>query len=353
MSRFTGLLLFLVLLFPSPAYAIRVPGLYEAEVPVSSQDASRRRQGVTAALRAVLVKLTGDRNAAFRPAIGPILQSAERYMQQYRYKEVVLPEYQAGGEPGVRELRIWVQFDPDALDRDLRNLGVAIWGRERPSTLIWLVMRDEQGTRWLTPEDQPLLFAVLERRANLRGIALLNPLMDLEDTAALQTSDVWGGFSTPILSASARYQADTILTGAVESTAPGIWEARWNAFLGDLPATWSTESDLPEVVLDEGVDAMADFLAGKYALSGDTGEASGITVTVSEIRNVDQYARVLKYLTSLNSVAGVQVTRVQTGTVTFDLLVHGGLSTVSQAIALGRTLEPLTGSAGNQYRLLP
>ena len=55
------LIIFWVL--PLPVFAMRVPGLYTAEVPVPDQSEKNRDEAVQTALRMVLVKLTGDRFA--------------------------------------------------------------------------------------------------------------------------------------------------------------------------------------------------------------------------------------------------------------------------------------------------
>ncbi|NIN35787.1 MAG: DUF2066 domain-containing protein, partial [Gammaproteobacteria bacterium] len=53
----------------------RVPGLYEAEVPVADQGQASRQSAITEAMKRVMVKLTGDRNAAGRFNLVPIIES--------------------------------------------------------------------------------------------------------------------------------------------------------------------------------------------------------------------------------------------------------------------------------------
>jgi hypothetical protein len=344
--------LFLLLLFCGAAGAVQVPGLYAAEVPVRDQSPGERAAGIANAMRQVLVKLTGDRGAAGGAAVAGFLDRAEGYVQQFRYREVEMPPLEAGGNPW-RELRLWVQFDEAALDRDLRRLGVPIWDRERPSTLAWLVMGGEQGRDWLTPDLHPELMEALDRRAEARGIVVVHPLFDLEDTSALSVSDVWGGFPQAVQNASLRYRADAVLTGVVEPVVEGIWEARWTVYLDGEARTFSSEGPRPEAVLEEGVDGLADMLAARYVQTAVSGEAVPVEVTVADVFTVDHYARVLRYLSSLNSVASLEVARVEPGQVKFALRVHGGEPALAQAVALGRTLEVVATGQGGLYRLLP
>jgi hypothetical protein len=352
MTRTCGFLLFLLLLHVAPAFALKVPGLYEAEVPSADQSVPARQQATAAALRAVLVKLTGDRHAPEAAAMTPLLGAAERFVQQFRYGEAAVP----GAEPGApakKEMRLWVRFDEDALNRELRAQGVPIWEHERPSVLLWLAIAGAGGRAWATAEEHGPFLSIIDARAAARGIPLLYPLFDLEDGAALEVSDVWGGFAGPVLEASRRYNADAVLAATLESPVPGIWEARWTAYLGAETQSWTGEGDLPELLLEEGLDGMADLLAARYAGTRGTGEASSFDITILNVESVDHYARALKYLQSLNSVAAVQVAEVREGQVRFSLRVHGGEAALAQAITLGRTLEHIDGAAGGTYRLLP
>lgn len=351
MSRMRALLLLALLVQAAPAPALRVPGLFEAEVPVLDQSAVTRQRTVSSALRLVLVKLTGDRHAGETAALAPLLAGADRYVQQFRYGEEEIPAATPDAPPR-RELRLWVQFDEEALSRELRSLGVPIWERERPSTLLWLVVDGTQGRGWANAEEHAALLAAVESRAAVRGIPLLLPLFDLEDGAALTPADVWGGFAQPVLGASRRYNPDAVLAAALEMPAPGIWEVRWTALLGGESRSWSSSGDLPQAALEEGIDGMADLLALRFS-GGGALEASTVEITVLDVNSADQYARAFKYLQSLNSISGLQVAGVSSGQVRFSMRVHGGEETLARAVALGRTLERLPDAAGGRYRLLP
>jgi hypothetical protein len=77
-----------------------------------------------------------------------------------------------------------------------------------------------------------------------------------------------------------------------------------------------------------------------------------VEISISDIFNLDQYARTLKYLESLNSITEVNVKRVESGKVTFQVRVHGGELMIAQAITLGNTLESISTGKGHSYRLI-
>jgi hypothetical protein len=131
-----------------------------------------------------------------------------------------------------------------------------------------------------------------------------------------------------------------------------VWEARWTVYIDDQVTNWVTQGDLPDVVLDEGIDGLIDILASRFASSGGYAQSNIVDISVSDIFNLDQYARTLKYLESLNSVTEVNVIRVESGKVTFQVRVHGGEMMIAQAITLGNTLEPVTTEKEYSYRLV-
>ena len=336
---------------PPVVFAARVPGLYEAQVPVLNQEQDNRDAGVKSAMRIVLVKLTGDRDAASRTALSPLITDAEKYLLQYRYIETPPSQPETADNPET--LQLWVRFDESALNAALRDLGIPVWGKERPSVLVWLAVEDGTGRHLVSLEEKPEYVAILERKAKSRGIVLLFPLLDLEDTSRLRASDIWGGFQRPILDASSRYHADTVLVGRLDSPVKDIWEGQWTAYTGDMANSWSAEGDLPDAVLDEGIDGVVDMLASVFTESLTLAGTAGVELEIDNITTVAEYARVLDYLRALSSVTDVQVKEAAPGRMVFSLTAHGGEFAVKQAIALGRTLEPLDAAATNGYRLLP
>jgi len=340
-----------LILMPVTATAVKVPGLYEAQVSVADQQVDSRQQAIKFAMRAVLVKLTGDRNTSGQLALLPIIDRAEYFVLQYRYLEDRGVADELGNIP-IR-LKLGVQFDEANLNNVLRDLGIPVWGRERPSVLVWIAMQDETSRQILDLETKPEFFRTLDEIANARGIAPIFPLFDLEDASNIRASDIWGGFSLPVFEASRRYHADSILVGRIELSAPGIWEGRWTVFIGEDSTTWTTEGVYPEALLEEGINGVTDILASRFGQSTVYTESGELDVTVIDIFSVDQYARTLQYLQSLSTVNNVQVTYVNEGRVDFRITALGGERSVAQAINFGRILEVEKQASGITYRLLP
>lgn len=347
MKCMTFFLFLLIVFLGQNASAIQVSGLYQATVPVTDETVTVRGSAIGEALKQVLVKLTGDKTITVSSEITTLIQQAERYVQQFRYRQISNVE-----EPTEQTTELWVQFDETALNKGLETQGLAIWGKERPSVLVWLAYEEGHSRNIVSFEDNPEYITILDDGAKVRGVPLLFPLLDLEDSARISVSDVWGDFKEPIVIASSRYQADVMLTGRLIQVSSTLWEARWSVYIGEQTETWTSQGEIPEFVLEDGVNGLADRIAAKYANMGPA-ITEMLELLVTDVDNVDEYARALSYLESVQSITSVQVKRVYNNNVMFELVSRGGISGIEQSIALGKTLEAISGTEQYTYRLLP
>ena len=357
------------LVFSAPVLAAEeVRNLYEAEVEVSDKHRKTRSEAFGAALMQVAVKVSGRRGATASPIIVEAMKRPERYVQQFRYQNVTTPalvgeepaeaqaEAQAETQAETQALKLWVQFDAPAVDALIREAGLPVWGRVRPSVLV-LVAIESAGSRELLSSDDPQGWArFIQSVAAQRAVPLVLPLMDLEDRAELRVSDVWAGFEDKVRRASERYQSEGVLLGRAYEQLPNYWELRWRLLIEGGRHEWVDQGEGLDVVLLAGVHESADLLASRFGGFTGTTAASGVEVNVTGIRSLGDYARALQYLDSLDEVSRVDVTKVNAASVSFRVDARGGRETVRQVIALGRTLAEegqADWGAGLNYRLLP
>ena len=337
--------LLVVAMLPSASMAAEVSGLYAAEAQVFSQKRSERATAMGAALAEVLVKVSGQRDAALVQGVVQATRSPAKFLQQYRYRalsdeqrERALQEAAANNLTGTDPQIVLFRFDKTAVDKVLRDNGLPVWGATRPMTLAWLAVQDEENRYLVANDSVELTRELLTNEAQRRGLALLLPLMDLEDQRSLSFADVWGGFRDPILRASARYRTESVLVGRMYRTVSGEWQAQWTLLEGQQTQSWAGAGVLPAEVIDEGVSGAIEVLASRYApVAGE--QAGLLPVTVIDVRSLSDYARVTRYLKSLQRVGNVQVARVDADQVTFELDVEGGPDAIAQTIALGNVLK--------------
>jgi hypothetical protein len=341
-SWLAALLLLALMMAASSVGAVTVEGLYDAEVEVPSQGTEHRDAGIRAAMAGVLVKLTGDRDIAERPEAQSLLGQAGRYVQQYRYRA----NPAAAAMPPGAALLLWVAFDAAALNRFVQDSGLPVWGRSRPYVIVWIAI-EESGQRYLAdPGTQPQIVQTVEQAAARRGLPVVLPLMDLEDQSRIQVAEVWGNFGDPITRASARYRANDILVGRVyPESGSGKWMGRWSLYEGGQAQHWETRADGLLTALTAGVDGAADSIAQRYAQVLTTG-AEQVRLTVEGISTVAQYAKVLRYLESVESVSRVAVAGLENQQMAFYLQLRTSRDGLRRALALGDVVVPLEASIG-------
>ncbi len=334
------------MLLPQSALGIKISGLYQATVAVDDQSSSTHKTALEEGLRQVLVKLTGDPHIGKNKDMATLLQNPKRYVQQFRYRQNKREEDQ---EQAATE--IWIQFDENTINRDMRHHGLFIWGKDRPSILIWLAYEDN-AVRYLAGfDDKKDYLKWLNSRAMERGLALLFPLFDLEDAANIQIGDVWAGFDEPVLKASERYRANMVLTGRLVQVAPTRWETRWTGYLDENKLTWNTHGELPRTALMEGITELADRLAARYA-NAVSSDGELINVSVLNVKSIDDYAKALSFFETLQAVISVNIKHVVDDKVVFQLVSQAGIDVIEQTIKLNKNLVRVDDKQQIVYKLL-
>ncbi len=312
--------------------SIQADGLYDVEVLVDDQSEEVRQDGAREGLRDLMVRLSGREDAASSSGAAEIIQQSSRYLQQFDYGE---PE-EDGDE--VRE-RLRLRFDGEMLERAMQEAGIPVWaGADRGSSLVWLVV-ERGGERVVVGGDTlPDGQQALRRAGNRHGLPLTLPLMDLEDQRGMDSSDLWGGFREPILEASARYEADTVLVARLDQRGNG-WQGRWIVFRNGQSQELTVQGEDPAEVVDRGVEAVAGRLARELAAVAVGRDAASYRVRVSGIGNLSDFAWVQRTLERARGVGLAEAGRVDGDRVEFHVTTSLDQSELARVIADVRRLE--------------
>lgn len=326
------------------AFAAAAPAqdldLYEGEVLVSSQGQGERAAALPRALAQVFVKLTGDAGAAREPVLAARLADAQRLLQQYRYRQDVVPE---GGSARV-QLWLIARFDPAGVDTLLAEAGRSVWPTPRPAPLLWLAIDDGRGPR-LVSSAQAGAVSALTAQARNRGLRIQFPLVDLEDQGRVDVGDVWNGRHEALVAASARYQAPTQLVGRLLRTG-STWDGVWTLLDGGQALSqWRSSDPDPLVVLAAGADGAADALTARYAVPATAGEPGQYRIDVVGIRSAEDYLRASNHLRELGVVRRLRVLSADASTLRLELDMGTGLEGLARALQSGNVLEMLMDEA--------
>lgn len=342
-TRLFRWLLLAILLLPLPLMAavIAPRNLYEGEIQIEKQDPAAREALMRQALGQVLVRVTGDREITKRKAGIDVMKLAVRLIQQYSYDRRPAPPAK-GVVPSVPAAEIKVfraRFDGAALEAQLRERGLPVWGRERPVTQVWMVV--EEGSSRLGPTESNAAVEVpaLLQSAIGRGVPISLPAR----VGANDIQDITQGADAKIAAAAQSAGSRRVLVGRV--TQKGTqWSGSWNLFSdGKLQDKWQGTAANRDEALAFGIDQLANAYAARYALRGGAASATGaarIDVVVSGVESAADYARVARYLDGINGVATVELQELAHSRAVFGLGLQGDRVNLQQSIALGSVLVP-------------
>ncbi|WKE66910.1 DUF2066 domain-containing protein [Gallaecimonas kandeliae] len=304
--------------------AVQVEDLYRSQVQVPSQTEAARSTALKTALAQTLVRVTGNGAAASNPALADLLSDPSPFLLSYRY------------EQDKDGLTLYAAFDKRPLEQAIWQRGLAVWGADRPTTLLW-VAQEQDGKRDLVSDaSNPALAKVLVDEGKARGLPLLLPLWDLDDKLKLDVLDVWGRFREPVADASSRYQAPQFLMAKVSAEGNGF-VADWQ-LAGNVAASGQGQGASPGDALKAMVDELADQLADSLAVKGQL-SANLTQLTLVGVGRSADYLAALDELKALPLVADASVTAVNQGQVTFSLQLRGDEGQLNQALALSRHFE--------------
>lgn len=326
-----------VLVVPS-LWAKPVDGLYDARVPVPDQQQSSRQHGAKSGLVEVLHKVTGFPVPADNEVINRALDIADQYLYQFSYEAVGKDEWDASIPPGSSWLKM--RFESKAVHRIIKQAQLPLWGSNRPTILVW-GMIDENTRRVIVDGEESQVLKAIQSAAQKRGLPVILPLYDLEDSIRLPQESLWGLFSDPVKEASARYEADSVAAVRIFKGRNNKWTGQWRFYFKEREYQFEFETDgLLEQMLS-GLSASAEVLANTYAIKPSDESNGSLKIQVAGIANLKQYAGVIKYLEKLSVTKSVFVSSVKGSDLQLDIALNGSLSQFNQVLRLDKKLNQI------------
>lgn len=289
--------------------------LYQATAPVADRSEAAQTAAFQTAMRTVLVRVTGRRSAEDDPALGTLVGSARRYVQQYR---------------GTPDGQVWVSFDGPAIERWLTQNGQPLWGHERPTTFVWLTVQTGPQTGTIvTADDTTELKTAIDAAAALRGAPLLWPSAGDVQRNRLDYAGVNAAAPSTLAEIGRRMGGEGILIGRAAGAGVAA-NVRWTHLFQDRSSEFSGAL--------EGVNRAADLYAGLFAASGNL---APVDIEVAGVGDLREYANVQSYLESLAFISHVGVVALNGDTITFRLSTRGGAESLQRTLSLNGRLQPI------------
>lgn len=353
-------LFILLLLFTSSASAVALKNLYDVAVTVNSQAGSERNRAIEEAFKQLLIKVTGQPDIVEQESGIQLISDAKKFVRSFRYTTVdekVLPpliipwpvlgdeekpvldlaQQNIEEEEAITKQELVVSFDEKAVGDALWKAKLPVWGKTRPSVLLWVAFQDSEKRMLLDAKQESELQRAMNKQAKKRGVPLLYPKIDRRDQASINITDVWGGYKEPLVAASTRYSTDEVVTVQLKLDRENNWQARWNLYHADEVEFWRSSAADIQQILAAGIDEIAQRVAKRY-VSISIADDGDTLIYISDVNNVFDYNRVSKYLNGLTSVKKAELAQVSANEAVFRLDLRSGTKQLKQAIALGKTL---------------
>ena len=268
------------------------------------------------AMRLVLVRATGRRNAGSDPVFGNLIADAPRFVQGRRPI--------SGGTQLV--------FDGPAIEREITAAGRGVWPTQRPFTLVVL-------NPPLSGTAADNARRTLEQLAETRGLPLSLVPISLTDANGAELS------REALLQSAQRLGADAVLVGRGDSAAlNGQWQ--WT-----LQSSFASESFTGG--LDAGVNGAVDALARATEDTVSLAEVDAV-IEVEGVASLADYASVTRLLGEVPGVRKASLEEASASGAIFRVQIRGGADGLDRVLSnSGRLVKSAAGSPGRllyQYR---
>ena len=316
------------------SYAVKVSDLYRVSVAVDDQSAKSRDQGIQWAFQQLLVKVSGDHGILANPSLTAASADAQRYVQGFSYQTDLVDD----------QVYLEVWFSKALVVPLLKRAGAPIWGENRPLLLNWLAIEPpaaEGGVeeRVIVSNSLPQWHGRFARLFAERGLPVLWPTADLEDSSALPITALWWLMPDVIKQASLRYQADAVLAGRLNQSAEGLWQYEGVLFNGDDSLSLLTSGDTPQEALASVTTQVSEYFAERFAIKPSSADnRQGIRVVITKVNDFTAYSQVLSYLNNITGVRRIEVSQVDRDNLELYLSLEGDWAKVQRIIRLDKKL---------------
>ncbi|MDN2480578.1 DUF2066 domain-containing protein [Vibrio agarivorans] len=310
--------LLLMSLVSLPVLAMTQVNLYQSSIVIDQEAENGDQQARAKGLEQVIIRASGDANAASNPVIRKAMGKTSQYITQISYAS-------RGDDQEVR-----LVFSEPRIKALLTQAQLPYWPAQRKTVLVWLA-EEEAGQRAISWDYANTNYmSTLRDSAQQRGLPLTFPLGDFEDMTNIEVSDIWGGFEDVIEQTSQRYPADAVLVLRNDGN-----NVRWTLYdqapAQGLRATMNN-SYPANTSAQRIVDDIAAFYSNKDAVVVSQETSGKTVVTFENVSSAEQFFKLEKGLEDLSTVATANLLEVHSDTVTFEVELLASRTDFEQSV---------------------
>ena len=297
-------------LLAAPSYALTQVDIFSAEVAINSEQKEPERAARNEGMQQVLVRATGQTDVAANETVKKAMRQSAQYLSQMSFGEA------------SEQTTLRMRFNGAQIRNLLTQAQLPYWPDTRSNVLVWLVEEQNYDKNIVWEHSNSELAAGIQQNAKLRGLPITLPVGDFDDITGIATSDLWGGFVSPISQASQRYPVDAVLV--VRAQPSGL---RWTLY-DQQPnqITSSPKSPVTGSVSGSGASAsqslindISNYYANKSAVTVASESSESILAQFISLNNAQDFFQLENALKALNSVASLDILKIQNHEVTFRI----------------------------------
>jgi hypothetical protein len=334
MFKSTRLICLLGLLFCVANLIVPLQALsfYEADVPYKAFSGKAPQPSapiVFEAFKEVLLKVSGTETLLTTHEVQQAAKEMDKYVDQFSF-----PTVPAGAERAVR-----IHFNEALVNKLLAITKHPVREKKCPLTLVWLVIEREKGPKWVGSGSEFPVQQQVEAIAARYAIPVVFPLLDLVETNAISEKNIWEGVTSPLALSAARYNAGAVLVGKIKG-GQGAYRSDWTLYISNQSSNWNVAATELESLFTKMLEQLPKKLNNSgptqiitVAEERSTALIEEITLGVSGITTMEQYAKIESYLRALPVVKEVEVTQISAEQTLFKIKATVQCSEVASLIA--------------------
>ncbi|MFS1461767.1 DUF2066 domain-containing protein [Vibrio lentus] len=302
--------LLLMGLLASPSYALTQVDIFSAEVAINAENKQPEQVARNTGMEQVLIRATGQTDVASNETIQKAMRKSSQYMSQMSFGE-------SNDQSTLR-----MRFNGAQIRSLLTQAQLPYWPDTRSNILVWLVEEQNYDKNIVWEHSNSQLAAGLQANAKERGLPLTLPVGDFDDITGIATSDLWGSFVTPISKASQRYPVDAVLVIKAQSSGLRwtLYDQKPNQLTSALKSPVSgSVSGNSATTSKKLVDQISNYYASKSAVTVASESSESILTQFISLNNAQDFFQLESALKRLNSVASLDILKIQNNEVTFRI----------------------------------
>ncbi len=318
-----------------PAYALTQVDIYSTEIVIDAEQEKAEEMARRQGMKDVILRATGESSSLNSEVVRKALTASSRYISQLGY--------------GQRDEQATLKmvYNEKQIRALLSQAQLPYWPTNRENLLVWLVEEKNIDREIAWDHSDSAIVTQLKQAASAHGIPLTIPVGDFDDITGVTTSDIWGGFIEPITAASQRYPVDGLLLIRVQGET-----LRWSLY-DQSPDSLSASPKLPQSGVENGATSASDLIANlvnfyskKNAIVFSTQSTESAIVKILNVNNAIDFFTLEKRINELNSVASVDIERIQANEVTIRVHLLAPLSVfeteVTENARISLFIDPFT-----------